>query len=190
MPTAKLHWDATVCPEPKTTEEPIAMSIPHTIPYGISSFSELRQSNGYFVDRTHLIPVLEQLRYQLFLRPRRFGKSLLLSMLRCYYDVRLADRFDDLFGGTWIHDHSTDDRGKYLILRFDFSKVSGATVEELQANFEEYCQNVLDSFLEQYAAFVPAHAQAKLAEKKNAPFSSRLDILTLGLDESPIGFTS
>ncbi len=161
-----------------TTEEPMTMNTSHTIPYGISSFPKLRESNGYFVDRTRLIPVLEELRYQLFLRPRRFGKSLLLSILECYYDVNFAERFDELFGGTAIHDCPTKERGQYLVLHFDFSRVGGATVEELQCNFEEYCLLRLDDFCRQYAKWLPDYFQDLTA---HSTFAARFTVLTDGL---------
>ena len=91
-----------------------------TIPYGISDFANMRRSNGYYVDNTWGIPLLEALPYQLFVRPRRFGKSLLLSILHYYYDVNYADRFDELFGGTWIHENPTPDRSQLLVLHLDF----------------------------------------------------------------------
>jgi hypothetical protein len=62
--------------------------------------------------------------YAMFLRPRRFGKSLIISMLHAYYDVKFADRFEEFFGGTDIGANPTEERGKYLVLYFDFSAVS------------------------------------------------------------------
>ena len=106
-----------------------------TIPYGISDFENMRRRNGYYVDNTWGIPLLEALPYQLFLRPRRFGKSLLLSILHYYYDVNSADRFDELFAGTWIHEHPTPSRGQFLILHLDFSEIGGETLEEMQLSF-------------------------------------------------------
>ncbi|MBP5638085.1 MAG: AAA family ATPase [Victivallales bacterium] len=88
-----------------------------TIPYGISDFANMRELNGYYVDNTWGIPLLEQLPYQMFLRPRRFGKSLLLSILHYYYDVNYTSRFDELFEGTWIHEHPTEFRGRYLVMQ-------------------------------------------------------------------------
>ena len=91
------------------------------IMYGVTDFALIRAENGYFVDRTALIRELERTRYALFLRPRRFGKSLLCSILQCYYDVDYADRFDELFGGLDIGRDPTDERGKYLVLDFNFT---------------------------------------------------------------------
>ena len=91
--------------------------------YGVSDYAEIRKANAWFIDRTAKIRDLEGTRYALFLRPRRFGKSLLTSLLESYYDVRYADRFDFFFKGTDIGANPTDERGKYLILKFDFSEV-------------------------------------------------------------------
>ena len=91
------------------------------IMYGVTDFARIRAENGYFVDRTAFIRELEKTSYALFLRPRRFGKSLLCSILQCYYDVDYADRFDELFGGLDIGRDPTDERGKYLVLNFNFS---------------------------------------------------------------------
>src|ERR1700733_14234689 len=95
------------------------------IPYGISNFTQLRTGGYFYVDKTPFLPVLEELgpRCLLFLRPRRMGKSLFMSMLEHYYDVGQADAFDALFGGLWIHAHPTPGRNAYLVLPLDFSQV-------------------------------------------------------------------
>ena len=67
--------------------------------YGVADYAEIRKSNAWFVDRTAKIRDLEATRYAVFLRPRRFGKSLLVSMLRAYYDVQFANRFEEFFSG-------------------------------------------------------------------------------------------
>ena len=78
------------------------------IPYGLSNFEQARKQNAYYVDKTMYLPMLEQTANYLFLiRPRRFGKSLFVSMMRAYYDLSMAGRFDELFGGLWIHEHPT-----------------------------------------------------------------------------------
>ncbi|MBQ7649756.1 MAG: AAA family ATPase, partial [Victivallales bacterium] len=146
-----------------------------TIPYGISDFENLRELNGYYVDNTWGISLLEQLPYQMFLRPRRFGKSLLLSILHYYYDVLYADRFDELFGGTWIHEHPTQNRGMYLVMHFDFSKIEGMMLEDMQARFESYCKNVLDGFVDNYLKYLP-QGTLELVKGKSR-FSDGLDVL-------------
>ena len=92
--------------------------------YGVSDYAELRKRNGWFIDRTEKIRDLEATHYSVFLRPRRFGKSLFTSILEAYYDVRYADRFDFFFKGTDIGANPTDEHGKYLVLRFDFASIT------------------------------------------------------------------
>ena len=127
------------------------------IMYGVTDFARIRAENGYFVDRTALIRELERTRYALFLRPRRFGKSLLCSILQCYYDVDYADRFDELFGGLDIGRDPTDERGKYLVLDFNFTGVEKQS-DRVQASFNEYCSLRLDKFARDHAARLPSGA--------------------------------
>ena len=127
------------------------------IMYGVTDFALIRAENGYFVDRTALIRELEKTSYALFLRPRRFGKSLLCSILQCYYDVDYADRFDELFGGLDIGRDPTDERGKYLVLDFNFSQVV-KDAAQVQGSFN-FCTSLrLDVFAEHYAARLPSGA--------------------------------
>ena len=144
-------------------------------PYGISDFANLRNSNAYFVDRTSLFPALEQLHYQLFLRPRRFGKSLLVSMMHYYYDVNSADRFDELFGGTWLHEHPTDNKNKFLVMHFDFSSVEGETLEHIQQDFEAKCKIALDAFVIKYREFLPEGLPSKIHEQPT--FGTGMELL-------------
>ena len=123
------------------------------IPYGISSFETIKTENYYFVDKTKYIERMENLggRYLFFLRPRRFGKSLLISMLEHYYDIDRADQFDRLFGDTYIGQNPTPLRNTYPVLRFNFSMVkTQGTVEQLKHGF---CLNVwaeLNGFILKY----------------------------------------
>jgi hypothetical protein len=92
-------------------------------PYGISDFKTIITEGYLYCDRTDYIPLFEEGRYLLFLRPRRFGKSLLLSMLANYYDVAKADQFDMLFGHLKIGQQPTPRHNQYFILKWDFSCV-------------------------------------------------------------------
>ena len=92
-------------------------------PYGISDFRSIIREDYFYCDRTDKIPLLENTKSQLFIRPRRFGKSLVLSMLENYYDVAKKDEFEDLFGDLKIGKNPTDLRNSYFILKFDFSCV-------------------------------------------------------------------
>lgn len=107
-----------------------------TIPYAVADFVDMRERGFYYVDKTKFIPGLEDYNAPVFLRPRRFGKSLLVSTLACYYDRTKAKRFEELFGGTWIGKHPTPEHNRYMIIRYDFSKmVMADTMAELEQNF-------------------------------------------------------
>ncbi len=76
------------------------------IPYGVSDFMDIIQRNQYYVDKTMYLPMLEDEADALFfIRPRRFGKSLFISMMQAYYDIGMRDRFQELFGNLWIGSH-------------------------------------------------------------------------------------
>ena len=138
------------------------------LPLGVSNFRYLREDNRYFVDNTQYIERLEKLSNFLFLvRPRRFGKSLFLSMLESYYDIDQKDDFDKLFGGLWIHEHPTDNRGKYLVMRYDFSQVRG-NLEELPRAFNDYCEKVIGDFVSNYAHYFSDGFIDELKEEKDA----------------------
>lgn len=109
-----------------------------TIPYAVADFIDLRERGFYYVDKTMYIPKLENYNAPVFLRPRRFGKSLLVSMLACYYDRTKAQRFEELFNGTWIGENPTPEHNRYMIIRYDFSKmVMADDMENLEQNFND-----------------------------------------------------
>ncbi|HLC17022.1 MAG TPA: AAA family ATPase, partial [Thermodesulfovibrionia bacterium] len=109
-------------------------------PYGISDFQSIISENYYYDDRTDRIPIIEEAGKQLlFLRPRRFGKSLLLSMLENYYDVAKAEQFEALFGKLAIGKNPTTLHNQYFVLRWDFSAVNPqGDVEQIQRNLYQY----------------------------------------------------
>lgn len=109
-----------------------------TIPYAVADFAEMRERGFYYVDKTDYIPGLEDYKAPVFLRPRRFGKSLLISMLAHYYDRTKASRFEELFGGTWIGEHPTQEHNRYLVIRYDFSAMVMANdMKGLSQNFDD-----------------------------------------------------
>ena len=109
-----------------------------TIPYAVADFAEMRERGFYYVDKTNYIPGLEDYNAPIFLRPRRFGKSLLISMLAHYYDRTKANRFEELFGGTWIGEHPTEEHNQYLVIRYDFSAmVMADDMEGVVQNFND-----------------------------------------------------
>ena len=108
-----------------------------TIPYAVADFADLRERGFYYVDKTNYIPKLEDYNAPVFLRPRRFGKSLLISMLAHYYDRTKANRFEELFGGTWIGEHPTEEHNQYMVIRYDFSAMVVANdMQGLAQNFD------------------------------------------------------
>ena len=108
-----------------------------TIPYAVADFADLRERGFYYVDKTNYIPKLEDYNAPVFLRPRRFGKSLLISTLAHYYDRTKANRFEELFGGTWIGEHPTEEHNQYMVIRYDFSAMVMANdMQGLAQNFD------------------------------------------------------
>ena len=125
------------------------------LPYGVSDFEYVMRENFYYVDKTMYIPQLEaQPNNLMFIRPRRFGKSLLLSMLKTYYDKAKKDQFEEIFGSLWIGKHPTPLMGRYQVMHLDFSQIGG-TIDELEKRFDEYLCYRLDAFVNKYADDYP-----------------------------------
>ena len=135
----------------------MAMSDLKQIMYGVTDFARMRRENAYFVDRTGLIRELEKTSYAMFLRPRRFGKSLWCSVLQAYYDVDYAKNFDEFFGGLDIGRNPTSEHGKYLFLNFNFTGVE-KQFDRVQDSFNDYCNLRLDKFVRDHAAWLPQGA--------------------------------
>ena len=151
--------------------------------YGVSDYAEIRKANAWFIDRTAKIRDIEVTRYALFLRPRRFGKSLLLSILEAYYDVRYADRFDFFFAGTDIGANPTDERGKYLILKFDFSAVS-KTPSRVQDDFNGYAGLRCDTFARDYGKMLPEGLAERIFKAQTA--GMKLNEIASGLQHTDL----
>ena len=143
------------------------------IPYGVSDFKTLRKEGLYFVDKSGYIRALELCgRFLFFVRPRRFGKSLFLNMLRCYYDLAEKDNFDALFGDLDIGKDPTENRNRYQVLALDFSQVNKGPDKTLEERFASYIGGCLDGFLRTYAdmydeSFVNSVLAAQSADKFN-----------------------
>ena len=145
------------------------------IPYGMMNFADIRLDNYYYVDKTHFIPAIEQAdRFFFFIRPRRFGKSLTLNLLRQYYDVRTRDKFDALFGDLYIGQHSTPSRNSYLVLYLNFSGITGE-LNNYRKGLDAHCQIRFDYFCEVYADLLPQGIKEKLDEMDGA--TNQLDYL-------------
>ncbi len=141
---------------------------PKGIPYGMQNWEELRLSNYYYVDKTRFIAEIEAAnRYFFFIRPRRFGKSLLVNMLRQYYDVRKASLFDRLFGDLWIGHNPTPMHNRFLVLYLNFSAFS-STLDGYKEQMDDYCEIQFRGFVRDYAGLLPAYAMDELNSKKGA----------------------
>lgn len=123
------------------------------LPYGINDFEAVIEQNQYYVDKTMYLPLLEnQPSSIIFIRPRRFGKSIFLSMLHAYYDCSKKKKFQTLFGDLWVGKHPTPLQGRYQVLHLDFSYVGGS-IDKLEENFDMYLRVKLDGFMRIYQEF-------------------------------------
>ena len=125
------------------------------IPYGISNFETLVSRGQYYVDRTTYIEKLENFfsSYLFFVRPRRFGKSLFLSVLEYYYGLQYKGKFDTLFGKYHIGQNPTPLANQYLILKFDYSRVNTSSFENTYNSFLQNTKNGAIKFLGLYRQF-------------------------------------
>ncbi len=124
------------------------------IPYAVGSFEKLREDGYYFVDKTKFIRDLEQYEVPVFLRPRRFGKTLWCSTLACYYDINRKEKFDALFGDLAIGQNPTGNQNSYMILSFNFSKIAvDLDMAKLEQNFNTICSREVVKFVHRYAAY-------------------------------------
>ena len=146
------------------------------IPYGVSDFRTIRNEGLYYVDKTEYLAQMEARdRFIFFVRPRRFGKSLFISMLENYYDLNRKKEFKKLFGDLWIGSHPTENANRFMTLKLDFSKVGG-TGKALERAFEEHVGKQLDDMVSRYpscfdadfrAAFTGQTATAKILDVVN-----------------------
>ncbi len=138
------------------------------LPYGINDFEAIIEQNQYYVDKTMYLPLLENQPSNIFfIRPRRFGKSIFLSMLHAYYDCSKKEKFQTLFGDLWVGKHPTPLQGKFQILHLDFSYVGGS-IEKLEENFNMYLRVKLDGFMRVYQEFYLADFKEKFFKSDSA----------------------
>ena len=138
------------------------------IPYGMMNFAVIRRDDCYYVDKTRFIPIIEDAdKFFFFNRPRRFGKSLTVSMLQHYYDIAAKDKFDALFGDLYIGKHPTRDRNSYLVLYLNFSGIVGE-LHNYRKGLDAHCQTMFDYFCDIYADYLPQGIKEKLDEKEGA----------------------
>lgn len=144
------------------------------LPYGVADFVTVIEQNLYYVDKTMFIPELEkQPRNLFFIRPRRFGKSIFLSMLYSYYDCTQSHKFQSLFGNLWIGQHPTPLQGKYQVLFLDFSQITG-NIDKLETKFNSYLSINLDAFVRQYSEYYQAEMEEILTQED---FEEKMELI-------------
>lgn len=144
------------------------------VPYGVADFATVIEQNLYYVDKTMFIPELEkQPRNLFFIRPRRFGKSIFLSMLYSYYDCTQSHKFQSLFGNLWIGQHPTPLQGKYQVLFLDFSQITG-NIDKLETKFNSYLSINLDAFVRQYSEYYQEEMEEILAQED---FEEKMELI-------------
>ena len=122
------------------------------LPYGISDYERLIENDYYYVDKTMYIEKLEDLPepYIMFLRPRKFGKTLFTSTLENYYDILKANKFDKLFANTYIGKNPTKLKNSYCILKFNFSGIDTSNEEATIKGFKSRTAFSIKEFVEKY----------------------------------------
>ncbi len=135
------------------------------IAYGVTDYEKIVLDYSYYVDKTKYLKSIEEAGdYLFFIRPRRFGKTLFLSIMETYYDISKKDRFDLFYKGTQIHQNPTGERNSYLILKFNFSAVDPHP-ERIEASFLNNVRNVVDTFIHRYEGYLEAGDKERLQDK-------------------------
>ena len=126
--------------------------MPKKVPYAVANYEEIATKEYYFVDKTGFINELETYKIPVFLRPRRFGKSLWCSILECYYDINRTERFEELFGATDIGENPTASHNSHMVMRFDFSKIEVSDdIKKIETSFNQTCLDAMKLFAGRYA---------------------------------------
>ena len=137
------------------------------LPYGISDYAQVTREGKYMVDKTMYLERMERAGNFLFLiRPRRFGKSMFLSMMESYYDIEAKDNFDLLFGDTYVGSHPTAERNEYQVLRLDFSK-PGGNKDTIEENVNGYLDLMYGDFVSRYAKYYPENYVVEYNQQKS-----------------------
>ena len=135
-------------------------------PYGLTDFEVIKKENYYYVDKTEYIRNIEiSSPFLFFIRPRRFGKSLWLAVMECYYDIKRKEGFEEIFKGTKIYSNPTEEKNSYFILRFNFSEVN-SNINEVERSFNETIKIQGIDFIKKYSNYIKdAYGKIKKLEK-------------------------
>ena len=137
------------------------------LPYGIANYEQVKREGLFMVDKTQYFERMEKAGHFLFLiRPRRFGKSLFLSMMESYYDIEKKDDFEPLFGDTYVGSHPTEEHNEYQVLKLDFS-ITGGNIDELRENVYGYIDVTYGVFVSKYAKYYPKGYEEGFYQQKS-----------------------
>ena len=157
------------------------------LPYGIPNFRSISEEGYVFVDKTPFVEKLESLgeRYIFFLRPRKFGKSLFVSMLEHYYDMRYSEDFEQLFGDFYIGKNPTPCHNSYLVLLFDFSVINTETKETSFKGFLDNVKSGIRRFVGNYENLLSESKwnRALDAESPEIAIRNFLDVVSQRIDK-------
>ena len=138
------------------------------IPYGMQNFEDVIKEDCYYVDKTPFIEEIEDSNmYFFFMRPRRFGKSITLSMLETYYDINKKDQFESIFGDLYIGENPTPERNSYLVIHLNFAMIS-AGLDDYKKGLDSHCNIKFDSFCNRYASLLPKNTKEEMNQKEGA----------------------
>ena len=138
------------------------------IPYGMQNFEDVIKEDCYYVDKTPFIEQIEESnKYFFFIRPRRFGKTLTLSMLENYYDINKKDKFDEIFGKLYIGQNPTPEHNTYLIIHLNFAEVA-AGLDDYKDGLDNHCRLVFNFFCDIYAHILPTGTKEGLQQEPDA----------------------
>lgn len=138
------------------------------IPYGMQNFEDVMKRDCYYVDKTPFIEDIEDSNmYFFYIRPRRFGKTLTLSMLENYYDINKKEHFEEIFGKLYIGQNPTPEHNTYLVLHLNFAEIVGG-LDDYQEGMDDYCSIRFNLFVDLYAHLLPEDTKEGLKQQKNA----------------------
>ena len=135
------------------------------IPYGMMNFVAVREDNCYYVDKTRFVEKVEDAnKFFFFIRPRRFGKSLTLSMLRHYYDINQTKRFEQLYGDLYIGKNPTPNHNRYLVIYLNFAVVN-ADLGNYRSSMDAHCNTEFNYFCDVYEQYLPKGIKEEMNRK-------------------------
>ena len=138
------------------------------IPYGMQNFEDVIKRDCYYVDKTSFIEDIEESNmYFFYIRPRRFGKTLTISMLENYYDINKKDDFENIFGKLYIGQNPTPEHNTYLVIRLNFAVIVGG-LDDYQIGMDAYCNTHFNYFVDVYEHLLPEGTKEGLNSKKDA----------------------